>query len=449
MDKAKLLRLERIEVDGLFHLFDHHISLNLDHRVTLLHGPNGVGKTVVLRMVNALLQERFDIFRTIPFSRFSLEFQGGATLALKPPDDTLPEPRRFTLELTTDSQVKTTTITPKGSRAAAVAARVDHLQAHESGLSTWVDTRDAELLTASDVISRYDPATTPSELNENDSAEWFSAFLEHANAYLIEAQRLVHIDSESADSRHLTYGFIARHRAPPPTSAVVERSLDFRKRLDDTMAQYGRQSQTLDQSFPQRLISATDKLNVDELQQRLTVLERKTAEFIAVGILDKTPTQPLPVERLGDIDSTQSRVMTLYVSDTEHKLLALEDLAKRTGLLLDIVNNKYRHKRIRLDREMGFVAENDVGGTLPLGSLSSGEQHEIVLHYDLLFRVPANTIVLIDEPELSLHVAWQKRFLPDLLEIVGLSDFDAIVATHSPFIIGDRHELMVGLGSEA
>ncbi|MCY4397214.1 MAG: hypothetical protein OXC10_18985, partial [Rhodospirillaceae bacterium] len=49
-------------------------------------------------------------------------------------------------------------------------------------------------------------------------------------------------------------------------------------------------------------------------------------------------------------------------------------------------------------------------------------------------------------PELSLHVAWQKQFLPDLLEIVQLSDFDALVATHSPFIVGEREELMVGLG---
>ena len=64
----------------------------------------------------------------------------------------------------------------------------------------------------------------------------------------------------------------------------------------------------------------------------------------------------------------------------------------------------------------------------------------------LLFRVQPNTVVLIDEPELSLHVGWQKRFLPDLVEIVQLSGFDAVVATHSPFIVGDRDDLLVPLG---
>lgn len=89
-----------------------------------------------------------------------------------------------------------------------------------------------------------------------------------------------------------------------------------------------------------------------------------------------------------------------------------------------------------------FMDERDVEHLVR----GSGEQQELVLHYDLLFRVPSNTIVLIDEPELSLHVAWQKRFLPDLLKIVELSNFDALVATHSPYVVGDRGDLMVGLG---
>ena len=138
--------------------------------------------------------------------------------------------------------------------------------------------------------------------------------------------------------------------------------------------------------------------------------------------------------------------MTLYVQDTEQKLQALADLAIRTRILLENVNQKYKHKRIELDRDHGLVATSASGQTMALSSLSSGEQQELVLQYDLLFRVPSNTIVLIDEPELSLHVAWQKKFLPDLLKIVQLSNFDALVATHSPFVVGDRADLMIGLG---
>ena len=229
-------------------------------------------------------------------------------------------------------------------------------------------------------------------------------------------------------------------------ATIVEYSRDFHERLADTMAQYGRQSQALDQSFPQRLISTEDELDVHELQRRMSELVKKTTEYKEIGILDTTPTNLFPVSSLENIDRTQTRVMTLYVRDTEQKLQALDDLATRTRLLLDNVNQKYQHKKIQLDREKGFVASSDGGQPLALRSLSSGEQQEFVLHYDLLFRVPSNTIVLIDEPEISLHVAWQKKFLPELLEIVKLSDFDALVATHSPFVVGDRSDLMVGLG---
>ncbi|MGH7121406.1 MAG: AAA family ATPase, partial [Acetobacteraceae bacterium] len=71
--------------------------------------------------------------------------------------------------------------------------------------------------------------------------------------------------------------------------------------------------------------------------------------------------------------------------------------------------------------------------------------HELVLLYYLLFRVRPNTLVMIDEPELSLHVTWQKRFLPDLLLLVSTVAFDALLATHSPFIIGDRSDLALAL----
>lgn len=212
------------------------------------------------------------------------------------------------------------------------------------------------------------------------------------------------------------------------------------------MADYGRQSQTLDQSFPQRLITAEEKMPVDELARQISDLEKKTADLKNIGILEETQAHPIHVETLENIDSTQERVMTLYVHDTTAKLAKLDALRDRSRLLLEKMNQKYRRKNIRVHREHGLVAVNNEGQRLELDCLSSGEQHELVLYYDLLFRVPSNTIVLIDEPELSLHVAWQKKFLPDLLEIVALSNFDTLIATHSPYIIGDRADLMVGLG---
>ena len=443
MTKSRFLRLQRIVVDGLFGTYNHDINLNLNDRVTLLHGPNGVGKTVILEMIRALLEERFDYFSSIPFSQFSLSFHDGSTIELQANDETDTDDRRHVLTLARNGTRKSAAVGHALS-ASSIAARFEYLRPHGGIAHTWIDMRDGEILSASEVISRYADVLSPHEDRDDEDLDWFSNFLENANAHFIETQRLVRMDSEPSAG----YEYVRRpRRAPTPMiSTVVEYSRAFSKRLANTMAQYGRKSQALDQSFPQRLMEPVHKLEVQDLQKRMSKLDEITSDYKSMGILDKTPTHPFSVSSLGDIDSTQARVMTLYVQDTEKKLQALEDLATRTRLLLENVNQKYRHKTIELDREQGLVATSDSGQTLSLSSLSSGEQQELVLHYDLLFRVPSNTIVLIDEPELSLHVAWQKKFLPDLLEIVQLSNFDALVATHSPFVVGERTDLMIGLG---
>ena len=444
MTHPEYRRLQRIAVYGLFHTYDYEIELNLADRVTLLHGPNGVGKTVILGMTNALMRERLDYFQQIPFSRFLLEFHDGSTLELALDDNTNTADIRYKLTLTAEGKPRSAKVAAK-SAVDEIVSTVEYLRPHGDLAQTWVDVRDGEVLSAAQVLSRYPAASPAPARRQNANTRWLGAFLKGANAHLIETQRLVRMDWGATAGRK----FRPRGWSPSMISSVVECSVDFHTRLDDTMVRYGRQSQLLDQSFPERLISATEQLTPAELRDRMVALDQKTDELKKIGILDETPTHPFSETGLEGIDDTRLRVMTLYVLDTAKKLGAFDDLARRAGTLLDNVNRKYRHKSIQLDHEHGFVAVSEDGQRLPLNSLSSGEQQELVLHYDLLFRVPSNTVVLIDEPELSLHVAWQKRFLPELLETVKLSDFDAVVATHSPFIVGDRNDLMVGLGGAA
>ena len=433
------MRLRRIAVDGLFEIYDHDIRLNLDDRVTLLHGPNGVGKTVVLGMIDSLLgRRRLSYITRIPFSRFFLEFHDGSTIEMLPTGEGLGGDTHYEVKLSSGGQSHSATV-DRLFPAGQIAAKLEYLRPHPELADAWLDMRDDEVLDASEVVSRYSEVLEQS--GEGDT-KWYGDFCDHARTHFIEAQRLVLIDPR-AFSR---FNYIRTPRRDSTLSAVERCREHFRTRIRNTMVQYGRESQTLDQSFPHRLISATDELAIDQLKEQMSVLDSKTEELKRIGVLDETPTHPFPLDSLGGLDPTRIRVMTLYVRDTHRKLQVLDDLAKRVRVLLDNVNQKYRHKKIELHREHGFVARSHSGQVLPLRSLSSGEQQELVLHYDLLFRVRSNTIVLIDEPELSLHVAWQKNFLPDLLKTVELSNFDALVATHSPFIVGDRDDLMVGLG---
>ncbi|HAN3395992.1 TPA: AAA family ATPase, partial [Escherichia coli] len=78
--------------------------------------------------------------------------------------------------------------------------------------------------------------------------------------------------------------------------------------------------------------------------------------------------------------------------------------------------------------------------------LSSGEQNQIVLLFNLIFDFVSQKVILIDEPEISLHVAWQQTFLDSLKKIQKINKYEkVIIATHSPQVISKNWELTYDL----
>lgn len=136
-----------------------------------------------------------------------------------------------------------------------------------------------------------------------------------------------------------------------------------------------------------------------------------------------------------------------YLEDTEKKLATFAQLLDRVRLMRDIVNSRFLFKELQIDRGRGFKFVTESGDELGADSLSSGEQHELVLLYDLLFNVDAGSTVLIDEPEISLHISWQQKFLDDIVQIADVADLRFVIATHSPQIVNkwwDRTESLFG-----
>jgi predicted ATP-binding protein involved in virulence len=150
------------------------------------------------------------------------------------------------------------------------------------------------------------------------------------------------------------------------------------------------------------------------------------------------------------LDVHTRNVLELYIEDTEGKLQELVGMESRLNLFVNILNKRLvsTKKKVYVDKEKGYCIILPNGEEIPLEKLSSGEQHEIVLLYDLLFRTTTGSLLVIDEPELSLHITWQQKFLEDVLEIAKLTGLKMLIATHSPDIISTRWDLTVPLGEE-
>jgi predicted ATP-binding protein involved in virulence len=84
------------------------------------------------------------------------------------------------------------------------------------------------------------------------------------------------------------------------------------------------------------------------------------------------------------------------------------------------------------------VAVNGKPEPRPISALSSGERQLLVMlaHLSLNPNLEGSGVFIVDEPELSLHIDWQEKFVDAIRE--ANPNVQLILATHSPAIILDR-----------
>lgn len=105
--------------------------------------------------------------------------------------------------------------------------------------------------------------------------------------------------------------------------------------------------------------------------------------------------------------------------------------------VINLINNYLYNKHIKYDLQNNDyrIYFEDTTKEIQLSSLSSGEK-QIVTMLTYIYLGWANKIlILIDEPELSLSMEWQERFLPDIINGKNLAGLIAV--THSPYIFNN------------
>jgi predicted ATPase len=420
-------RVKLITIDGLFRQYNHVIPLRLDERVTVLHGRNGVGKTVTLRLVAALLRGEYEALTKVPFERLRVDFTDGSFLcvgidrAAVGKKVTARRKRKEALSTAQDPEAGQLKIEYRVADGPVMLAPPELLLKELSWHVIHFSFFDSE---KSEVIPR--PEREPAPLRDFRSA---------LSVHFVEAQRLFRIVSKK-DSAQTSRQEI--------TTAMADIALEMAARIQAADSTYRSTSTRLDDSLPARLFAPPKngpKVPKRELNERSEALEAERRRLHEIGLLaDTTTFNP------STLTDSQRAMFIVYLKDNEEKLAVFKDLADRAEILLSTLNRKLAPKSIKLDKDVGYKVLSHDGRPLDLDVLSSGEQHELVLLHTLLFRVEPGAFLLIDEPELSLHVTWQNEFLAELIQIAKKVGFDALVATHSPYIVGERRDLMVRLG---
>lgn len=452
------MRMTNVSVKKLFGIFDHEIPMQ-SSRITIIHGPNGFGKTVLLRMIHGLFNSKYKVFSEIPFQEFRVMFDNGNSIYVQrlpltsqlslehmfgeeSNDISVANSAKFIIGYGSGTDAASQTYEPKLSREQGrkflhMIESISELD--QIGSNRWLNLNTGSIMSTEDVIETYD---LQSKLYSEGEPRWFTDIKEQIHTRFIQAQRL---QSTIPSSRFRSY--FRRREGPPVPSAAVERySQEIAKTIQDKLTEYGVLSQARDRSFPIRLIESGDshEFDQDQLQGKLRELESKSSKLMELGLLDKDEDAP-DIPNLGSGQENLNNALSIYVQDIDEKLAVFDEVSEQLRILTDIINERFKFKTLAVNKNDGFILHAQDGSQIPPANLSSGEQHELVLFYQLLFYVDPNSLILIDEPELSLHVTWQRNFLSDIQRITELREFDVLLATHSPQIIGDKYDWMVDL----
>lgn len=111
-----------------------------------------------------------------------------------------------------------------------------------------------------------------------------------------------------------------------------------------------------------------------------------------------------------------------------------EELDIRIKKFVDICNQYLVNKQYIYDESTVAlkIINKKSGVELPLQGLSSGEKQVISTFSKIYLEEHKEFIILFDEPELSLSIPWQERYLPDIVKSEKCNLLIAV--THSPFI---------------
>lgn len=198
---------------------------------------------------------------------------------------------------------------------------------------------------------------------------------------------------------------------------------------------------------------AIDKQPEDIIQE-ITQLSDQLAEYPLRAETDKGVFPQLR-QLLRSAEVTQGlreenavQILDVYRKSLVERLKVQTDSFKGIEKYLDSVNKFLEGKKLvispdeRRKADLTISLQFDDGSNSSIRTLSSGERQIVTLIYAAT-HMSEQKVVLIDEPEISLHIDWQRDLLNSMAQQLG--NRQIIACTHSPIIAADHEERMFEL----
>ncbi len=423
--------LRKIVVRGLFGSRNYEIPVARGGP-TVLTGANGTGKSTLLRLVNAVSTGDMRTLLSAPLDSLELTFDEAPRFRLLrgPANETIVDWGDYTEDFPPLDELEEL---PDWAAAAVEESERANIDLHdvlaEAAQAEGLSYR--EFREVSERIGGDDPG-----LFSVEKPDWFDELGNAFPVLFITDQRLV---VEPPSSRSPGAPRRTRRRL-----AVEAASVDIMRQMRRVDSDYARVSQEQDRRFPRDVISAMSQSEVAppaELEKLSTAVDERRRSLRSVGLLDPESEFESYLAAEGWEQERVRPVIATFLRSTLTKLEVLENLSARLQFFQTFLNDRFSGKSLRLNRRDGVRFELDSGPTIRPADLSSGEQQMTILAYEILFRAREGTLVILDEPEISLHVLWQDALIENLAGMGAASGLQFLLATHSPVLLASHPEL--------
>jgi predicted ATP-binding protein involved in virulence len=430
------MRISSIKIENLFEIFNYDISFKPEENVLIITGPNGFGKTMILNIIFNLFNRKFLFFQKLVFDKITLSLDNNIEISIsKLLDENKPKISFSFFE--NNIEIERFDYSNKLEHDLERAIQ-NYLPVRKIAPERWMDHRTDRVLNIDDLLNEY-ADQLPNDVSKNIlriKSERVNVILDSIQVHLIREQRLF----KKAQNIDRNY------REEKEQTIMIETIQTYAKELKQLISEFLQksfiQTQELDSSYPKRLTSENNILTQEEYEVRYNTLKNKQKKLTEFGLYESK-------QEFLNYNIDDAKALSVYLKDFELKLGVFDEILEKLELFTSILNERrFTFKSINVSRTKGFYFKTAKGKELELSQLSSGEQHEVVLLYELIFNVKPDILVLIDEPEISLHITWQKEFLTDLLKIIQIQNIQVIIATHSPSIINDRWDLVYNLETD-
>lgn len=423
--------IKSVEVIGLYQRFD--IKQTFDEGINILYGRNGVYKTTLLHILANTLNGDYRRFLYLDFKRIEL----------------ITDEKKINIKWILESGDKVLEISDGLSR------RGIKLREQPESFSDYIEPKP--ILGVSYFPAFRTILESWSSLDETDSLK--QELSREAKELLPNHAVTSNFSTAQATlfSRKLFGKFVPTISYPSPQEIEISIKKEFQEAILEA-AKIDRE--ILSQSFFETF-SALSSSDIDFVENPINILDEikllsqevqsylfQDESMLASGIYTKIQ-QILESITFGDdgAKNLSARILGIYRKSLEKIIGAQRNAFSNIEKYLNAVNEFLEGKKIEVYGQTSSSLESGVGISFEDGvsaggltSLSSGERQIITLIYAVT-HMSQQDIVLIDEPEISLHLDWQRKLLNKMS--AQLPTQQVIVCTHSPSIAGDYPDLLI------